>query len=651
LFRLFLSIRWTTLRAKCDPTFLRSIPFAKTALLIALCVFAYLPAIRSGYIWDDDAHVTRNTTLHDLDGLRRMWFNPSSLPQYYPLVHTTFWIEYHLWQLDPIGYHIDNVLLHLLAALLLWRLLVVLGIPGAWLAAGIFLLHPIEVESVAWITERKNVLSTVFILAAALAYLRFEPIDSPNVPQRWPSYVAACAFFIAALLSKTVTCTFPVVMLILLWWKEHKLDLRRILPLIPLALLGLAFGIATALLEREHVGAQGGDWMLSPIDRLLVAGRILWFYPYKLLAPWNLIFIYPRWNIDAGRLWEWIFPLSAAGVFVALWLLRRRIGRGPFAAAACFIVLLFPALGFFNVYPMRYSFVADHFQYLAGITLIVLLAAGLAKLADRRVTRLVPSGIAVCLLIVLAVTSWRRAHLYRNGETLWRDTIVRNPSSWIAYNNLGELLERESHDSQAALPLFQRCWDLRPDWVSGYNLATAETNLGDYDAAIADFRNTISLAPQDSAASALIADLATAMGNRLSGAGRLREAQALYEGALRLVPNRVELLNNLAWLLAVRPEADSADHARSVELANQALSLLGSDQPAILDTLAAALASVGKFDDALETEQRALQKVVNEPDAGLRTTLQAHARSFDEHHALRESHIEFSHVELSVIDR
>lgn len=639
------------LRANSGPTFLRSIPFAKAALLIALCLFAYFPAMRSGYIWDDDAHITKNATLHDLDGLRRMWFEPSSLPQYYPLVHTTFWVEYHLWQLNPTGYHIDNVMLHIVAALLLWRLLVILEVPGAWLAAGIFLLHPIEVESVAWITERKNVLSTVFVLAAAISYLRFEPVER-NSERHWRFYFLASAFFVAALLSKTVTCTFPIVILGVLWWRGRRITLSNVLPAIPLIILGASFGLTTAWLERVHVGAQGSDWNLSAMQRALVAGRIFWFYPFKLIVPANFVFIYPRWQIDASKWWQYGFPVAAGLVLLSCWVLRERIGRGTTVAAYGYLFLLLPALGFFNVYPMRYSFVADHFQYLASIGLIALMAVGITKLSEQIAAKSrEPIVIGVAALLVFACISHQRCGVFKNEESLWRDTITRNTSAWIAYNNLGELLEREKHDSQAALPLFQRCWELRPDWVSSFNLATADTNVGDYDAAIANFKRTISMAPQDPSTSALIVDLAMAMGNHLSSTGRFSEAQALYEGALRIDPERLELLNNLAWLLAVEPGGSRSDRLRSVELATTAAGLSSWKQPAILDTLAAALASAGDFEKASENEQRALQALTPESNNGLRETLEAHAHSFRDHRALHESRIVFENIELPIIDR
>src|SRR5688572_14772657 len=179
------------------------------AALLAMTLIAYAPAFRAGFIWDDPDYVTNNATLRSLDGLRQIWFVPQATPQYYPLVHTSFWIEYQLSGLNPTGYHAVNVLLHAVAAILLWRVLTMLEVPGAWLAAGMFAVHPIHVESVAWVTERKNVLSGVFYLASALMYLRFvgAALVSPDSPlndeQRathvsrlpWRLYVISLALF------------------------------------------------------------------------------------------------------------------------------------------------------------------------------------------------------------------------------------------------------------------------------------------------------------------------------------------------------------------------------------------------------------------------------------------------------------------------
>ncbi|HOW19171.1 MAG TPA: O-GlcNAc transferase, partial [Phycisphaerae bacterium] len=339
------------------------LPAAAGLLLLALAV--YIPAMRGGFVWDDDDYVTENRTLRSLDGLGRIWFDIRATPQYYPLVFTSFWLEYHLWDSRPGGYHVVNILLHGTSAVLLWLVLRRLAVPGAWFAAAVFAVHPVHVESVAWITERKNVLSGVFYLSAALVWLRFAGLDCPRAaePRRRSLYAIGLFLFACALLSKSVTASLPAALLLVLWWKRGRIARGDFLPLVPFFALGAVMGLITAWVERHHVGAEGAEWALSAAERCLIAGRALWFYAAKLIWPVRLTFIYPRWPIDSGVWWQYLYPIAAVAAIGLLWGLRRRIGRGPLVAVLFFAITLAPALGFFDVYPMRYSFVADHFQY------------------------------------------------------------------------------------------------------------------------------------------------------------------------------------------------------------------------------------------------------------------------------------------------
>ena len=416
-------------------------PAAGAALIILLTVAAYIPAMHAGFIWDDDFYVTANPTLRSLGGLAAIWLKPGATIQYYPLVFTSFWVEHHLWGLHPFGYHLVNILLHAINAVLLWRVLQRLEIPGAWWAAAIFALHPVNVESVAWITERKNTLSGLFYLLAALAWLRYRPLttsESAREPD-WRYYWLALALFACALFSKTVTCSLPAVLMLVIWWKTGRLDKRDGLALAPWFGLGILSGLVTRWME-QRAGAHGAYWELSFVQRCLVAGRALWFYAGKLFWPRQFTFVYPRWEIDARAAWQYTFPLAALVVLAALWLLRSRIGRGPLAAVLCFAGTLVPALGFFDVYPFRYSFVADHFQYLACIGLITLTTSAVTVIG-RRITdegrRFDGTSAAAALLLILGATTWSQAHIYQNEEILWRDTLAKNPDASIAHNNLG----------------------------------------------------------------------------------------------------------------------------------------------------------------------------------------------------------------------
>lgn len=511
----------------------RTVPYgawlAALALLLLTCA-AYVPVLDAGYIWDDDDYVTENDTLHSAAGLKAIWLQPSATPQYYPLVHTSFWLEYQLWALAPTGYHAVNILLHGLAALLLWRVLRRLGLPGAFFAAAIFAVHPVQVESVAWVTERKNVLSIVFFLLALLTFLRFRPLGpSPpgqsqgeQPPRAWGRYVAALLFFAAALLSKTVTCALPAVLLLLAWWKEDRVD-RRLLGLTaPFFALGLIFAGITVVLERTQVGAEGAAWDLSFVERCLIAGRALWFYAGKLLWPDPLIFVYPRWTIDAGTAWQYLFPAAFLLVVGLLWMLRRRCGRGPLVAVLLFAGMLFPALGFFNVYPMRFSFVADHFQYHASTALIALFAALASRAfatdpARAALPRWLAPALATVVVAGLAFLTWQRGQVYTSAEGLWRDTIAQNPDAWLAHSNLGALLYAEGR------------------------LAEAE----------AAFRETLRLYPGYPRA---LGGLSSVLGLQ----NRLAEAEHELEALVALRPRNAQAHNNLGFLRLQQQRFDEA---------------------------------------------------------------------------------------------
>jgi Flp pilus assembly protein TadD len=488
------------------------------ALLIVATLLAYHPAWHAGFIWDDDAHVTR-PFLQSLGGLARIWGEPGATPQYYPLLYSAFWLEHRAWGDHAAAYHLLNILLHAGVACLLFRCLRVLAVPGAFLAAALFALHPVCVESVAWISEQKNTLSALLYLAAALAYLRFDRDRRPA------SYALGLGLFLLALLTKSVTATLPAALLVVLWWRRGRLRARGdVLPLAPWLALGIASGFFTAWMERTHVGARGPAFALGPADRLLVAGHALWFYLGKLAWPANLTFIYPRWVIRAADPLAWAFPLAVLAALAVLWRLRRRT-RGPLAAALLFCGTLVPALGFVDLFPFLYSFVADHFQYLAAPAVLAGAAAGLTVLAARLSAggRLAVQAGAFTAVAFLGVLTWHQCGMYANLETLWRTTIARNPSCWMAYNNLASELLKDGRQAEA----------------------------------IADLGSALALAPGDASAHATL-------GRALAQTGRFREAAGEYERALELEPANAAAHENYGILLAATGHGDeAAAHFRS----------------------------------------------------------------------------------------
>ena len=527
-------------------------------LIFCATVFAYLPALPGDFIWNDSAYVTA-PALRSLSGLVRIWTDLGATEQYYPLLHSFFWVQHRLWGDHPLGYHIVTLLLHagsaVLFALILRRLLgsdrtPSVGAPAgidqpsagvAWLAALLFALHPVHVESVAWITEQKNTLSLACYLAAAAVYLRFDETRRPR------TYVAALALFVCSLACKTVTATLPAALLVIFWWKRGRLDWRRdVLPVLPWLVLGAAAGLFSSWVERIYGGAQGVDFDLPFAGRVLVAGRAIWFYAGKLVWPFDLNFVYPRWTVDAAVWWQWLFPLGVLAVGAALWSLRRRT-RGPLAAFLFFVGSLFPVLGFINLYGARFSWVWDHWQYLPDLGPLVLAAAGLTagwRLAAPRLRGLGP-GLVAALAVLLGTLTWSHCRMFHDDETLYRTTLARNPGCWMAHYNLGVVWSKMPGRLKDAIAEFEAALRLKPDDTATHNnLGLAWSQMpGRLNDAIAQFEEVLRLKP----------DYAEAHHN-LGAAwakmpGRLQDAIAEYEKALRLKPDFAEARNNLgnAW--------------------------------------------------------------------------------------------------------
>ncbi len=609
-------------------------------LLLSAALAAYWPGLTGALLWDDVGHVTA-PALQSWSGLLRIWFEPGATQQYYPLLHTAFWLEHQLWGDATLGYHLVNVFWHATSACLFLVLLRRLALPGAPLAATLFALHPVCVESVAWISEQKNTLSLVFYLAAALAWLRFEDERTPR------RYAAATLWFCAALFTKTVTATLPGALLVLAWWRRGRLSWRGdVLPLLPWVVLGAFAGLGTAWFESTQIGAAGADFTLGPIERVLLAGRVGWFYFASIVWPLDLAFFYPRWTIEAGVWWQWLFPLATvAGLAAAAWWSRR--DRAPLAAALLFGGTLFPVLGFVNVYPFVFSYVADHFQYHASLAIFAFLAAAAVRGWDYlQWSR--PGGRTVAAVVVLgaaALTSQQSAH-YRDVIALYRATLERSPDSWVAHLNLGVALD-EAGEAQEALPHLQRALALKADYPETLNslgnvlnrlgrsaearplleraiqlqprfdaahntLGVSLMALGQPDAGLAAFRRALEINPR----------LTTArvnLGWALANTGRPAEALVQLDQVRREEPENADACFKTAWVLVtMRRLPDALPHARrAVEL-----------QPGNVDyrlVPATILLELGRPAEAAEQFEAALELAPGHPGA-IRGLQEAHRR-------------------------
>ena len=525
-------------------------------VLVALVLAAYWPSLGGDFVWDDDDYVSENAMVQAEDGLGRIWFTTES-PQYYPLTFTTFWVEWRLWGAHTAGYHVVNVLLHSANALLFWLVLRRLGLRGAWLAALVFALHPLQVESVAWIAERKNTLSGMFYLSAFWAFWRF----SGGGGLRW--WAASVVLLAGALLSKTTTVMFPAVMVVLLWW-AGRLGRRNLLALAPLLVMALVMSGVTIWYETTQVQAEGEEWSAGMLERTALAGKIVWFYLYKLFVPGEFIYNYPRWEIDP-RAWVSYLPAAALVAGAAVMLLRRASwDRVMLAGLGSYVIGLFPVMGFFNIYYMRYSPVADRFAYLPGLGVIALAVCGPAHLLGGRR----PASarvVAAAVVLFLGVQTWRQSGAYADAETLYRDTLAKNETSWLAHNQLGTLLMRR-HAFAEAEKHFRRVLELNPKLEEGYNNVR------------------LALVYQD----------------------RYKEAIEVARKGVKQARSNVRITLELARMLAMAPDPSVRDGFEAVLWGEVVVRTSKGQSAEALDVLASAYAEQGRYRDAIRTARKAL---------------------------------------------
>jgi protein O-mannosyl-transferase len=525
-------------------------------LLMVAVVMVYWPALHGGFVWDDDSHISDNQTLRSLKGLWDIWFQPGATCQYYPLSFTVFWAGYQLWGLTTFGYHLVTVLMHGVVAVLLWQGLKRLEVRAAWLAGAIFALHPVNVMSVAWMTELKNTLAGALVLGAVWAYLRFAGLGvyettTPEGPN-WRFGLLTLVFFQLAMFAKTAVSFLPVTLLLLVWWKRGRIAWRWGWPL-P-AMFGIAVGMGLLTLHVEHIhGATGDEFRMGLLERVLVSGRSFWFYLGKLFFPYPLTFIYERWKIDPGAWWQYAYPVATLGILGGLWFLRRRLGKGLFVALLHFYITTSMLVLIQVLYMMRYSFVSDHWQYFGCMSVIAVTAAGMAGILGRLGMWGRPSGAMMItgLLLALATLSWRQCAMYANAETLLRTTIRRNPNCPMAYYNLGLVYFQQGRLDEAILQ-YQKVLQFHPDETDALNnLGSAFLQQGRVDEAIAYYQKALALKPDS-------AETHYNLGNALFRQGRTDEAMAHYQKALAINPDSAEAHYNLGNAFLQQGQMDEA---------------------------------------------------------------------------------------------
>jgi protein O-mannosyl-transferase len=649
------------------------------AILLLATLAVYWPAVHADFIWDDDDILTANPLISAPGGLRLIWAG-GKFYDYWPLTLTSFWCEWRLWGPDATGYHVTNILLHAAAAVLLWRVLRHLGIPAAWLAALIFAIHPINVQSVAWITERKNTLSLFFFGLALLAYLRSEklrvgqskvpslkskvrdPQPSALNPQRvW--YALSFVAFVLALLSKTSVVMLPVVLLLCTWWLGRPCgrslawaDVRRTVPFFAVALV---LALVTIYFQYQHsigtdVVATGGFRA-----RLVGAGMAVWFYLARIIFPRHPMFVYPRWNFSPDIAVNYLPAALLLGAWMLCWWYRNRWARPLFFALSYFLLMLFPVLGFFRIYFQKYSFVADHWLYPAMIGIIALIVGGAAWLVMRlaeagtsdrprrrprsrnriqaktededenddederskgcvrpRIAKALGALAAAAVIAALAPLTWAQCGIYQNEETLWRATLQRNPRCWLAHHNLASLIVAESQKELSS----------SVGVVAGGGPSPALTDKLNE----ALFHEHVAIAWKSDHAAAEYG-----AGHILCLLNKTEEAVPHFRRAVEMQPDMVSALDSLAWILATHEKAAVRNAPEAVRLATSAVAFTGEQDPRILDTLAVASAEAGDFPAAIQAAQKALKLAVAADERELAGELAGQLRLFQSGRAVR----------------
>jgi protein O-mannosyl-transferase len=561
-------------------------------LLISIIFIAYARVWHAGFIWDDESHLTQNPCIVGPLGLKDIWTSTRAV--YYPLVLTTFWTLHKFVGLNPSPYHILNVLLHAASAVLLWRILRQLDVRGAWLGAALWALHPVMVQSVAWVTELKNTQSCLFYLLSIFWFLKVDAEETGD-RTRWWRFSWALLFFVMAIASKPSTVMLPGVLALCVWWRRGQIQSRNLMTLIPFVLISALASVWTIWEQKFHAGATGPEWAQTWPERLIIAGRAMWFYLGKLIWPHPLIFIYPRWELNSSQLTAYFPFLLALAALVGLWLVRGKWTHPVSFVAAYFVISLFPVLGFFSVYFFRYSFVSDHFQYLASMGPLALTGAGITEgIAVTRWKRFLQPGVSGILLLALGAVTLQQSLVYTDLITLYQDTLRKNPACWMAHYNLGIALHDRGQNDQS-IAHYRQAVAIRPEYVEAhYNLARLLVEKGEFEDAIAHYEKALTINPDD-------AEAHNNLGSTFFQIGRVDEAIIHFQKALAIQPDYADASCNLANALLSKGDMDGAIVHYTACLA------LSPNRADAQYNLASALFRKGRTDEAIVHYQKTLE--------------------------------------------
>ncbi len=513
----------------------------RVGIITLVTAWIYWPAVKGGFVWDDTLYILDNPLLRDVGGLWRIWFEPGSSTEYYPLEETTQWLEWQLWADRAMGYHVVNIILHIASSLLVWRLFSKFDLRLAWWGGLIFALHPAQVESVAWIVELKNTLSLPFFLLAMCFWIDYDAHRQKR------DYVWALLFFLLAMLCKLTMITFPFVLLLYAWWKHGRLEWSDVKESIPFFFVSVALGGLTVwAAHRYDLAAHNQPDMIFPqglLAHFLLIGQIMGFYFSRVFWPVDYLPAYPKEPVNPFSPIEYLPWVAGAVLAFMLFRLRRSWARPALLGLGYFVVLLAPFIGFLPLKSMSFTWAMDHFLYIPIIGLIGLLVAGLGLLESRfpLIGRYVGGGLAVTVLF-LAIESRAIAGLFVNDETLWTYTLQRDPNSWIAHFNLGSaLLDQKRY--RDAITQIKLAIALRPAYGDDYfNLGIALDKLGRTPEAEEQYRTAMKLEPGSPRTYLNLGELMIRTGN-------LVEAESLFRQGLKISPDAPSLQADLGGIL------------------------------------------------------------------------------------------------------
>jgi protein O-mannosyl-transferase len=569
-------------------------------VLLVLLILAYSPVWNAGFVWDDAEQLVNNQAVKDPNGLPLIWTTVGLSPQFYPLTFSAFWLQHQLWGMNPRGYHVVNVLLMWVVALLLWRLFRRLGSPVAWWGACLFALHPVNVMSVAWVTELKNVLSGVFIVSSVLAYL---PVLERRRGLSWRRLTGVFILYMLAMFAKTASSFIPAALLLLHFWKGVRVSRRSIVLIVAMTVFALAMSVITVRWETMTKFAVTADFELNGPQRWVIFGQVFWIYLYKALLPVNLSFFYERWEVPLSpSVGLMLLPLLAVAAMSLLWVKRKSWGRGPWAVMMHYMLTTSALILMHVLFMTRYTWLADHWQFFGLLGLI----PALVNVLYERLSRLHNGrplfyGVVGSLAILFLVGSRAESAKYQSLEGFYLHVINDNPKSWLAYNNLGRIYD-ERGDKLRAIEYYEKSLAIRPDnfeAVNNYGCTLAD--LGRFAEAEKHFRNVLTYRPD-------LPGVFNNLGRVLALQDRLDEADRVYQAGLKYKPDDVVALEALGVVKARMSQLPDA-----AELFSRMLAIKPGDQQAHA-YLGQVYSSMGQYARAKAHFEKSFDLISGEPD-------------------------------------